>query len=407
MGHTEGAGAGPNLFRGLLAGLRDLDHALRHATDTQLLVEALVGVSARALDPAAVVFYAADQAGRLTPRRHHPDHLDPRPVVLADDEGLAGKALHALPGLSALGDRGPGGGYGAHPGPLDRSPSGPLDGPGLPGLREPPDPTPAAHLGPGPHVLVWPGSDPPSVSEPSAGAATALAVPVRLGGRTAGVLALYGRAGSTGFGPAPFGQDEAAALATLVRQAEAAHESAWLYEEARRLSLTDGLTGLWNRRQFDLRMTEECQRSARFHEPFGLVLVDLDHFKAVNDNHGHHVGDAVLVEVARRLTDAIREVDVAARYGGEEFGLILPKTALAGTIELARRVWEAIRTEAFHCEPGPIRVTASAGAATCPDHGRGVGELVRASDAALYRAKRAGRDRVVPAEPTGAAAGAR
>src|SRR4029077_5646301 len=114
-----------------------------------------------------------------------------------------------------------------------------------------------------------------------------------------------------------------------------------------RLSITDGLTGLWNRRLFDLRINEELQRAVRFQEPFGLLLIDLDHFKRVHARFGHQAGDAVLVELARRLTDATREVDVVTRFGGEEFALILPKTPVQGTMRLAAKVREVVGGEAF------------------------------------------------------------
>src|SRR5947207_432546 len=132
-----------------------------------------------------------------------------------------------------------------------------------------------------------------------------------------------------------------------MHQAETAIENTFLYEEATRLSITDGLTGLWNRRLFDLRINDVLQRAIRFQEPFGLMLVDLDHFKNVNDRYGHQAGDAVLVELARRLSDATREVDVVTRFGGEEFALILPKTPVQGTLRLAEKVREVVSNEPF------------------------------------------------------------
>ena len=168
------------------------------------------------------------------------------------------------------------------------------------------------------HVSVWPGPVAPVPAEADEGE-PAIAVPLRRANRSIGVLALYGRRSE-----GPFGDDEVRLLGSLVHQAETAIENTFLYEEATRLSITDGLTGLWNRRLFDLRMNEELQRAVRFQEPFGLLLVDIDHFKTVNDRFGHQTGDAVLIEVARRLTDATREVDVVTRFGGEEFALKAP-----------------------------------------------------------------------------------
>jgi diguanylate cyclase (GGDEF)-like protein len=245
-------------------------------------------------------------------------------------------------------------------------------------------------------VVHVPGDVALSPSEPVADAA--VAIPLRRGNHPIGVLAVYGR----GPGEA-FSADDVHLLQSLIHQAETAIENTFLYEEATRLSITDGLTGLWNRRLFDLRMNEELQRAIRFQEPFGLMLVDLDHFKSVNDRYGHQAGDAVLVELARRLTDATREVDVVTRFGGEEFALILPKTPVLGTLRLAEKVREVVANEPFAAGNASIPVTVSVGAAGYPDHGLSTGDLLAAADAALYRAKENGRNRVEEAEPGGRA----
>ena len=244
-------------------------------------------------------------------------------------------------------------------------------------------------------AVQWPGGVAElAPAEPNAD--TVVAIPLRRGNHAIGVLALYGR------GPdEAFSRDDVRLLQSLVRQAETAIENTFLYEEATRLSITDGLTGLWNRRLFDLRINEELQRAIRFQEPFGLLLVDLDHFKGVNDRYGHQAGDAVLVELARRLTDATREVDVVTRFGGEEFALILPKTPVPGTMRLASKVREVVADEPFAAGNALIPVTVSVGAAAYPDHGLSGTDLLAAADGALYRAKANGRDRVEEAEPGG------
>ena len=247
------------------------------------------------------------------------------------------------------------------------------------------------------HVSVWPGPVQPAPEEAGPEEA-AVALPLRRGNRPIGVLCLYGRRAG-----GDFTADEVLLLGSLVNQAETAIENTFLYEEATRLSITDGLTGLWNRRLFDLRLSEELQRAIRFQEPFGVLLIDLDHFKAVNDRHGHQAGDAVLIELARRLTDATREVDVVTRFGGEEFALILPKTPVPGTMRLAAKVREVVAAEPFMAGSTSIPVTVSVGAAAYPDHGLSAPELIAAADAALYRAKEGGRDRVEEAEPGGRA----
>jgi len=243
-------------------------------------------------------------------------------------------------------------------------------------------------------VVHVPGDVTLAPSEPIADAA--VAIPLRRGNHAIGVLALYG------LGPAEtFSEDDVHLLQSLMHQAETAIENTFLYEEATRLSITDGLTGLWNRRLFDLRINEELQRAIRFQEPFGLLLVDLDHFKSVNDQYGHQAGDAVLVELARRLTEATREVDVVTRFGGEEFALILPKTPVQGTLRLAEKVREVVANEPFSAGNASMPVTVSVGAAGYPAHGLSAAELLAAADAALYRAKENGRNRVEEAEPGG------
>lgn len=226
----------------------------------------------------------------------------------------------------------------------------------------------------------------PAPEEPEAGPA-AMAMPLRSGGHPFGVLAYYGR-------PVPFDEEDVDALHILVRQAETAIENSFLYEEAVRLSLTDGMTGLWNRRNFDLRLESELSRAVRFSEPFAVVFVELDQMKAVNDGHGHQAGDTVLIELARRLTEAVREVDVVARWGGDEFTLLLPKTGLAGALLLGEKIRAAVDNTPFKVDNGLLHITISVGVAAYPEHGDAGKDLVAAADAAMYRAKAGGRNRV-------------
>jgi diguanylate cyclase (GGDEF)-like protein len=166
-------------------------------------------------------------------------------------------------------------------------------------------------------------------------------------------------------------------------------------EALRQLATRDQLTGLLNRREFDRIMEEEQERAWRFGHPLALIMVDLDHFKVVNDTRGHPMGDSVLREVARRLSEQVRTVDRVARLGGEEFGLILMQTDRAGAFEVAQRLCTAIRQEPiFADDPRGLNVTASAGVAALPLDARTSTELVAAADKALYAAKAAGRDRV-------------
>jgi two-component system cell cycle response regulator len=160
------------------------------------------------------------------------------------------------------------------------------------------------------------------------------------------------------------------------------------------LSITDGLTQVHNYRYFQDRLREEFRRAQRYDDPLSLILLDLDHFKAFNDEHGHQVGDGVLSDVAAALERSVRETDLVARYGGEEFAILLPRTSLAGALTVAERVWRELG--ALRSGPaGSLRVTASLGVSGFPHHAINSPEqLVRTADQALYRAKREGRDRI-------------
>jgi diguanylate cyclase (GGDEF)-like protein len=167
-------------------------------------------------------------------------------------------------------------------------------------------------------------------------------------------------------------------------------ETERLYE----LSLTDGLTQIANHRCFQERLRDEFRRAQRYDDPLALILLDLDHFKEVNDVHGHLTGDQVLQEVAGCLRRSVREMDFTARYGGEEFAIILPKTQLAGALTVAERVWVDIGKLSFG-SLGRVRVTASLGLSGYPSRAvASADQLVRCADEALYRAKREGRNKI-------------
>ncbi|MCA2981348.1 MAG: GGDEF domain-containing protein [Myxococcaceae bacterium] len=171
-------------------------------------------------------------------------------------------------------------------------------------------------------------------------------------------------------------------------------------DQLRALSTTDGLTQLANHRAFQDRLREEFRRAQRYDDPLTLVLMDVDHFKRVNDTHGHLAGDEVLRQVAEALRSAVRETDFVARYGGEEFGVLLPKTPLAGALTVAERISRLVRGLRVGRD-GVIRVTASFGIAGLP--GRGLtspDQLLKAADDALYRSKREGRNKISLFQPT-------
>jgi two-component system cell cycle response regulator len=183
---------------------------------------------------------------------------------------------------------------------------------------------------------------------------------------------------------------------TLERSLRYALKLAETLEALRRLATRDQLTGLLNRREFDRILAEEEGRARRFGHPLSLVMMDIDRFKAVNDTHGHQVGDQVLVEVARRVAEGLRDVDRAARFGGEEFALVVMQANRAAALEAAERVRGAVESSPFVIGPDlSLRVTLSAGVAELPaDSPTGAG-LVAAADKALYAAKARGRNRVV------------
>ncbi|QEC46917.1 diguanylate cyclase [Baekduia soli] len=187
----------------------------------------------------------------------------------------------------------------------------------------------------------------------------------------------------------------------LAGQAAVSVENVGLHETVERQAVTDELTGLSNRRRFQETMSAEVERSKRFGQELGLVMLDIDDFKAVNDSYGHQQGDLVLREVARILRASSREIDEPARYGGEELAVILPGTGLPGAYELAERVREGIEALRLPIvgDPGaePLQITASFGAAALPTSADSVRGLVAAADEALYQAKRAGKNQTVRA----------
>jgi diguanylate cyclase (GGDEF)-like protein len=224
----------------------------------------------------------------------------------------------------------------------------------------------------------------PAEEEPTA--TDLIAVALRSSGRVIGVLALYDRPSS------PFTDADLETIRTFAEQASVAVDNVLLHQEAQRLSVTDGLTGLSNYRAFQRQLAREVERAVRFHRPLGLLLLDIDHFKNVNDSHGHQVGDAVLVELSQRVQAEVRDVDSVARYGGEELVIILPETDSDGAGLLAERICESVRRLPFDAGTTTLPVTVSIGVAALPAHGSTPADLLRAADEAMYAAKGAGRD---------------
>jgi diguanylate cyclase (GGDEF)-like protein len=231
---------------------------------------------------------------------------------------------------------------------------------------------------------------------PEAAATSQVSVPLLAQGRVLGVLSLYDREDGE-----PFTLADAEALTAFAVQAAVAIENVRLHAEAERLSVTDPLTGAWNYRYFSRRFEQEIERSRRFGRVLALLMLDIDHFKLVNDRFGHQRGDEVLVEFAGRVTGSVRDIDTFARYGGEEFVLILPETNLEGGLAVAEKLRRGTVKTPFCGEDdgNGVRLTVSIGVACFPEHATQPEELLRAADEALYEAKLQGRDRVVTAGP--------
>lgn len=161
-------------------------------------------------------------------------------------------------------------------------------------------------------------------------------------------------------------------------------------EELKRLAITDRLTGLYNRLKLDESLTYEFERITRSYKPFSLILLDIDHFKKVNDQHGHQTGDIVLVEMAKVLTESIRKTDILGRWGGEEFLIICPETSKEGAKNLAEKLRKTIEGNPFQFMNS---LTSSVGVATYRKHDT-ITNLIERADKALYTAKNNGRNRI-------------
>jgi diguanylate cyclase (GGDEF)-like protein len=212
------------------------------------------------------------------------------------------------------------------------------------------------------------------------------------GGRPHGLITV-GRNGR------PFSTGDRDLLRSLAAQATLALENVELHVQVSRQAITDDLTGLANHGRFQDLLGSEMEQVRRYHHPVGLIMLDVDDFKAVNDTYGHQQGDVVLSHVARVLRDTSREADTAARYGGEEMALVLPHTDIEGSYAIAERIRSAIAELRIPRldQKGVLRVTASLGVAASSEGDKDV--LITEADAALYTAKREGKNRTIRSAP--------
>lgn len=192
--------------------------------------------------------------------------------------------------------------------------------------------------------------------------------------------------------PNAYGEAEAALVQPFANQAAQAIENARLFDWVQRQAVTDSLTGLYNRRGLFELGQREVERAYRFERALTAIMLDIDHFKRVNDRYGHSTGDQVLCEIARRCTQTLRKVDLLARYGGEEFAVLLPETELSAAVEIAERLRECIAGRPFTTDRAYLPITISLGVAQIPAARVDLAYLLDAADTAMYAAKQAGRN---------------
>lgn len=217
-----------------------------------------------------------------------------------------------------------------------------------------------------------------------------MCVPLISLGESLGVLALENAQ------PNSFQPGDVQPLESVADICAAAIQNARYFDRVRQLAYIDGLTGIFNRRYFEMRIEEEIERAHRYQGGLSVMMIDLDHFKKLNDEFGHLLGDEVLRQVSSIFAQNLRKVDVACRYGGEEFVILAPQTSGEHAQAAAEKLRRVVAGWNFPGVPRPV--TISAGISNLPDHGSTRDDLVKAADQALYAAKQGGRNRVVIAE---------
>ncbi|HET9908011.1 MAG TPA: sensor domain-containing diguanylate cyclase, partial [Anaerolineales bacterium] len=183
-------------------------------------------------------------------------------------------------------------------------------------------------------------------------------------------------------------------MSIFAKQIGISLERARLFQEVQSLAFTDPLTGLHNRRSLFEFSRVEFSRAHRLNRPICCMMLDLDHFKQINDTYGHPAGDDVLQEFARRCKSSIREIDLIGRYGGEELMIILPETNLATALQIAERICDVVAEQPIKAQDGEINCTVSVGVAEKDENTTHLETLIARADQAMYIAKHKGRNRV-------------
>ncbi len=221
--------------------------------------------------------------------------------------------------------------------------------------------------------------------------ASRMCIPLVSFGQTLGILALDSELRDA------FRDGDLQSLESVADICATAIQNAHYVERVKQLAYLDGLTGIFNRRFFELRIMEEIERARRYGTGMAVIMADIDQFKRLNDEFGHVLGDEVLRQVSSLFHQQLRKIDVVCRYGGEEFGILLTQTNSQHAMHIAEKLRKMVASWQFPGVPRPV--TISAGAAAFPEHGTSRDELVKAADAALYAAKQAGRNQVCLGTP--------
>ena len=220
-----------------------------------------------------------------------------------------------------------------------------------------------------------------------------ICVPLKAKQRVLGVIQLIN------VGMEAFGENEMFFLQALCDYAAIAIDNARAVERIQELTITDDCTGLYNARHLDKTLEAEVYRSARFGYEFSVIFIDLDHFKQVNDTHGHLIGSKLLAEIGYAVKANLRLIDSAFRYGGDEFVVVLPQTNKESALNVARRLRDVFRQSTFlHEDTLNLNVRASIGVASYPHDAKSAHEIIRQADEMMYMVKNTTRDNIAVAQ---------